>query len=214
MEPTRRRILRVASVGTVTTVVGCGRRVNRGGTAVSSDSPTDAPTPSDPPTVSLPPKPTDCPTEPRVPDGTPDPNGAEIPRLPDPPDSVTSAEPIDPEAVAEFVKQYELVYRWRDFAEGPLGPLTEVFLEGVVEVRTAKADWVIVDVTGFLAGNWDPDPTETGAPGNFDNAEYRASYLVTREAVWRAQTEPGGDNYDSEYAFPDPAADGELLECF
>ena len=145
-----------------------------------------------------------CSESSRAPTARTEPSSTPIPQLPDPPGAITK------EAVTEYAETYEFVYRWRTRADTLPSPITELNLDAVVEVRERGADWMIVDITGRLAGKWDPDPDETDSSGSFDGVKYRASYLVTAEAVWRAEARDGPFNFST----PDPARDGTLVECF
>lgn len=141
-----------------------------------------------------------CPDSPRVPEASPHPDGEEIPPLPEYPES------LDEDQLTEYVRTYEFVYRWREKTQIN-NPIEDAYLEALVSVRSTGPNWVILDVTGRLVGRIDYEPTITDSPGTFDDGEYRASYLVTSSAVWRAE---GSVDPNSR---PNPIDNGKLLQC-
>ena len=186
MPSSRRRLLRSCGTALVVGVAGCLS------TGLSDDA---VPTP------------TDCPHDPQVPESEPHPDGEALPPVPEPPESLN-----DEGAAKEYVRAYELAYQWREVTTWFGDPIVSVSVDAVPSVREARDELVIVDLHLTPFGRVD---FGQGAPGHFDGRPYTVSYLVTREAVWRAsreyQTSLERDRDTSEL---EPHEDGELLECY
>lgn len=145
--------------------------------------------------------PADCPDEPRVPDLERHPDGEEPPAIPSPPDSLTE------EAVVEYAEAYELAYVWR--RHSGRGALLDFSFDGEAEAVWSDGDGVHVEFdVVFYSGDY---RNEDGEEHHFDGGSYVGSYLVTGDAVWRAETDV--DPHDPADP-PGPREDGELLECF
>lgn len=145
------------------------------------------------------PTPTDCPDEPRVPQPEPHPDGAELPPIPDPPESLA-----DEAVVEEYVGAYERAYVWREATTWFDDPIVSVTTGAVPEARESRDAAVIVDLGPVPSGEVDYG----NGPAHFDGEGYTASYLVTSDGVWRAKRDGRGSDH------PDPAEDGTLLQCF
>ena len=142
----------------------------------------------------------DCPDEPRVPEPG---SGAEgdPPAIPSRPDSLAE------DAVVEYAEEYEHAYVWRRKATE--GTVHQFSLHAEPEVVWAGDEGVHVSFDPIIPHGQYED--EDGEEGHFGNTAYATSYLVTDEAVWRAEKVVGLDGEDDP---PAPREDGELLACF
>jgi len=142
-----------------------------------------------------------CPNEPRVP--TPNSEPADIDPIPDPPES------FDDSTVLSYVKAYEFAYKrreWSGYGEG----IPEFHLSMTTEA-TAVGEYAVLVTAGFAMAHGRVDLGDGTPYGYFDGARYTFAYLVTEDAVWRAEQSlagaPSGDP-------PDPRSEGTLLQCF
>lgn len=183
MLPSRRRLLRSCGAALLVGVAGCRSW---------SDTPNTRP-----------PDPSECPDEPRVPAADPHQDGADLPPTPDHPD------PLDETSAGTYAEAYELAREWRAVTATFSAPVMKVRIEASVEAERINEEVVLVTVNARPSGRIAFDG-DTDSPGHFDGALYTASYLVTTDAVWRAESERG-DEYPSP---PPPREEGTLLVCF
>lgn len=147
------------------------------------------------------PAPEECPDSPRVPETESHPKGEEPPPIPDPPES------LNEKTVAAYVEDYERAYIWRRSTKRVEGGVKRINPVEATEVKSVN-DGVIVEFRSIQpSGEWVNDE---GNEYHFDDPRYSASYLVTEDAVWRAESEWG----DQPPEPPDPRSDGTLLECY
>ena len=143
-------------------------------------------------------EPEECPDSPRMPDADPHPDGADLPPVPDPPAELGEASAI------AYAEAFELAREWRATTATYDAPVTKVRTEATTRASRVDDEAVLVEL---------PTVTPSGrlaSEGHFDGWRYSASYLVTTEAVWRAESERG-----SEYPpAPDPVDDGRVVVCF
>ena len=145
------------------------------------------------------PDPADCPDEPQVPE-----SGA---GEDDPPEMPSSPDSLAEDIVVEYVEAYEHAYVWRKKAAK--GGLHQFSLHGVPEVVWAGDEGVHIVFNPIIPhGHYEDDE---GEEHHFGNTAYATSYLVTEDAVWRAEKVVGLDGEDDP---PAPREDGELLACF
>jgi hypothetical protein len=136
-----------------------------------------------------------CPAEPRVPAHEFEPEN--LTPVPSPPES------LDPAAVRCYVEQYEIAYKWRAVADD-YGGVREFHVDTSPETAVAGEDAVLVEDDAALAHGRFGEETPRG---HFDSPTYPFAYLVTDEAVWRAE----GSHREEP---PDPRSAGTLLQCF
>ena len=146
----------------------------------------------------------ECPDSPRMPDANPHPDGADLPSVPDPP-----AELDEASAVA-YAEAFELAREWRATTATYDAPVTKVRIEATTEASRVDDEAVLVELPTVTPSGRVAFDGNVDDPGHFDGWRYSASYLVTTEAVWRAESERG-----SEYPPPpDPVDDGRVVVCF
>lgn len=178
----RRKILLSAGVSAIVGVSGC----------LWTDSAPDT----------SPPSAADCPDEPRVPAVETRPDEGAVPAIPSRPESLTER------SVVEYVDAYEYAFAYRRNTK--LGPLRAFFLDGAAEPVWVGDDGVHCEFHEVVPhGRYVGDDGEVYT---FDMGRYAAAYLVTDEAVWRAESEPANRTRMPDP--PDPRGDGEVLECF
>ena len=150
------------------------------------------------------PEPEECPDSPRMPDADPHPDGADLPPVPDPP-----AELDEASAVA-YAEAFELAREWRATTATYDGPVTKVRTEATARASRVDDETVLVELPAVTPSGRVAFEGNVDESGHFDGWRYSASYLVTTEAVWRAESERG-----SEYPPPpDPVDDGRVVVCF
>ena len=177
---TRRKILLSVGASAVAGVIGCTSTLSSPDTS--------------------PPNANECPDEPQVPaveGGTTEQEAPEIP---------SSADSLTEDDVVKYVETYEYAYAWRRNTRR--GVLREFHLDRTADPVWSGEDGVFCEFDTLAAhGRYEADD---GEEYYFDLAPYAASYLVTDDAVWRAET----DRADRPPEPPDPKEDGKILECF
>lgn len=178
----RRKMLSSAGLSTLVTLSGCLWT----GSAPDTSPPSTA----------------ECPDEPRVPAVETRPDEGTVPAIPSRPGSLTER------AVVAYVDAYEYALAYRRNTRH--GALREFFLDGVAEAVWTGEDGVRCEFDELVPhGRYVGDD---GEEYTFDVGRYAAAYLVTDDAVWRAESRPAEQT--RRLSPPDPRADGELLECF
>ena len=149
-------------------------------------------------------EPEECPDSPRMPDADPHPDGADLPPVPDPPDS------LDAGAVTQYASDYELAWAWREATRLFDSPLVEVFVDRAFEARREGGSAVLARSLVVPHGRVQFD-VGADSPGYFDEARYVVAYLVTDAGTWRA-ARPRSVGADSPSL--DPHREGRLIHCF
>ena len=88
-------------------------------------------------------------------------------------------------------------------------PVTKVRTEATVEASRVDDEAVLVELPAVTPSGRVAFDGNVDDPGYFDGWRYSAGYLVTTEAVWRAESERDSENPSP----PDPVDDGWVVVC-